>query len=176
MSDKSFVVSYNAGGVLDKVKGVKSVETINNLENVEEIENIQNVNLVKGVDNVAEVGKIKGFATKTQPYNFMKMFDIKAQTGDYEFEIAMPEMDCEILAISLTCSGYGEDDNYDLYFNGVCWFDKWYCSEVKEGLFLGTSTYVYDAPGNSLMKLVFHNDSGTQKKIWLGVRTLIDKL
>lgn len=181
----SFTANYNVGGDIDKVKKIHILEEIEKLDNVENIENIQNIHNLQDVQNIHnlqdveninylnEIGKIRGFATKTQPYNFMKELNVPALKDDYTFTMDMPEEDCELLAITLTCSGYGEDDHYDLFFNDVQWFKDWYCSEVKEGLFLGTSTYVYAAPASSTLKLIFKNDSGTQKKIWLGVRTLI---
>ena len=143
----SFTTNYNVGGEIDKVK---------------------ELGLIK------EIGCIKGFPTKTQPYNTMYCFDVPAMKQLFEFEVDLLEQECEILAITVTCSGYGEDDNYDLFFNDVKWFDKWYCSEVKEGLFLGSSTFVYAAPGGSKMRLAFRNSSGTSKKLWLGVRMIID--
>lgn len=172
--------------VVEEVKNLKNVEEVGNLKNVEVVQqvdvvgDVQNVKEVNNVSMVAEVGKIKGLATFTQPYNVMKMFEVPASYKDpltnldFEFEIILPNEDIEILAISMTCSGYGENDNYDLFFNDKLWFKDWYCSEVKEGLFLGTSTYVYAAPPNSKIKLIFKNDSGSSKKLWLGVRMLVN--
>lgn len=158
----SFNVNYTAGGVLDKVKNVE------NIDKMVELEQVSNVTMVQ------EVGKIKNFPQKSQPYNTMQMFDIPALPGPFVFTMTLPPKEVEILALTLTCSGYGEDDHYDLEFNGVKWFEDWYCSEVKEGLFLGTSTYVYLAPASSSITLTFKNDSKTSKKVWLGVRMLID--
>ena len=172
----SFTANYNVGGDIDKVKKIVALEEVEKLDNVENVDNIANIQTLQDVENVKyldEIGKIKGFATKTQPYNFMKEFDIPAIIDNYTFTMDMPAVDCEILAITLTCSGYGEDDHYDLFFNDIQWFSDWYCSEVKEGLFLGTSTYVYAAPASSTIKLIFKNDSGTSKKMWLGVRMLV---
>lgn len=183
----TFQVNYNAGGVIDEVKKIKLLEQVDNIGNLENIENLQNVDNVQDVQNVnqvglvgqvgdvnmvSEVGKINGFATKTQPFNYMEMYDVPALAQDFTFTLNLPAVDVEILAITLTCSGYGEDDHYDLFFNGQQWFENWYCSEIKEGLFLGTSTYVYAAPSNSQIDLIFKNDSGTSKKVWLGVRML----
>lgn len=165
----TFQVNYNAGGVIDEVKKLKLVENVDQVASVEEVTNVQQVGDVK---IVSEVGKIQGFATKTQPYNTMMMYDIPALQQEFNFTLDLPPTEVEILAISLTCSGYGEEDHYDLFFNGDRWFKDWYCAEVKEGLFLGTSTYVYAAPANSQIELVFKNDSGTSKKVWLGVRML----
>ena len=50
--------------------------------------------------------------------------------------------------------------------------NAWFPTEVKEGLYIGTSTYVYVLPPKSKMKLKFVNMSGTSKKVWLGVRLL----
>lgn len=142
-----FTTNYNAGGVIDKVKNIGTVGSI---------------------------GSIKNFPQKSQPYNTMECYEIPAVRDVWEFEMDLPNSEVEILAITVTCSGYGEDDNYDLFFNDNKWFDHWYCSEVKEGLFLGTSTYVYAAPADSKIRLGFRNASGTSKKIWLGVRMLVD--
>jgi hypothetical protein len=155
--------------MVDEVALVDEVKKVDEVEKVDEVDNVKNVDEVKIVD---EIGKIRGFASKLKPYNTMKMFEVPALKGNYYFTMTLPPIDVEILAITLTCSGYGEDDHYDVYFNGDKWFEDWYCSEVKEGLFLGTSTYIYAAPANSEIKLVFKNDSGTTKKIWLGVRML----
>ena len=158
-----FTANYNVGGDIDKVKNLKKVDNITNLENV------NNIEVVASVD---EIKRIKGFPTKSRPYNTCRKFDIPAIEGDYEFTIPMLDVDYEILSLTLTCSGYGEDDYWDLYYNDEKWFDHWYTSEVKEGLFLGTSTYVFCAEANSSFKLVFHN-TGQAKTIYFGVRTLI---
>ena len=155
----SFNISYNAGGTVDKVKNIKEVEHLNSVDVVQK---------------VAEIGGIQGFATKNRPYNSMVKIDVPAGLSIVEEEIDLPDKDVEILALTLTCSGYGEDDHYDLWFNDQLWFDKWYCSEVKEGLFLGTSTYVYVAPPKSKIRLRFYNTSQSSKKVWLGIRMLVD--
>lgn len=160
----NFNVNYNAGGTVDKVKKIIGLEEVDNVSNIE------------NVNTIEEINKIRGFATKTQPYNTMMMEDIPAIEGEYEFEMTLPDTEVEIFAFTVTCSGYGEDDHYDLYFNDTLWFENWYCGEVKEGLFMGTSTYVYAAPASSKIKVVFKNDSGTSKKIWVGVRMLVDSL
>ena len=163
----SFTTSYNVGGDIDKVKKIKEIDMLNT------VDKLNTVGSVNSIGTLDEIGKIRGFATKTQPYNFMEEFNVPALKDEYTFTMDLPKVDCEILAITLTCSGYGEDDHYDLFFNGVQWFKDWYCSEVKEGLFLGTSTYVYAAPADSSIKLIFKNYSATTKKIWLGVRMLV---
>lgn len=153
----NFSVSYNAGGTIDKLK------------KVEKIENLSNVDVVK---EIKSIGSIVGFAKKTQPYNTMFMINLPAGVKEITKEFSLPDEEVEVLAISVTCSGYGEDDNFDLYFNRELWFKNWYCSEVKEGLFLGSSTYVYQAPPSSVIKIEFKNESETSKKVWLGVRML----
>jgi hypothetical protein len=165
--------------LLDEVKLVDEVGVVDEVKKVDDVALVDDVKLVDEVKIVDEIGKIRGFATKTQPYNTMEKFDIPAlykdpmTMHDFEFTITLPSSDVEIMAMSLTCSGYGENDHYDLYVNGVKWFDNWYCSEVREGLFIGTSTYVYAAPPSSNIKLVFKNESGTAKTLWFGVRMLV---
>lgn len=158
-----FTANYNVGGDIDRVKNLKNVDNIVNMDNV------NNVNVVASVD---EIKRIKGFPSKTRPYNVGHKFSVPAQEGDFVFDIPMLDVDYEILSLCVTCSGYGEDDSWDLYYNDEKWFDHWYTSEVKEGLFLGTSTYVFCAEANSKFKLIFHN-TGQQKTIYFGVRTLI---
>lgn len=160
------------GGTIDKVK---LVETIDNIKKVDEITDIKGgtLNKVETVNRVEEVGKITGFPTKTQPFNEMVKMDIPAIAGTYEVEYETPDKPVEILALTVTCSGYGEKDKYDLHCNGDQWFKDWYCSEVREGLFLGSSTFVYSTPSKTKLKLVFHNDSGTAKTAWFGIRMLV---
>ncbi|MCR3758664.1 hypothetical protein KYB31_06600 [Clostridium felsineum] len=144
----AFEVNYNAGGTIDEVSSIKKID---------------------------EIGRIVGFPQFTQPYNTMVKLDIPAISGDYVAEYDTPNYQVEIMSITVTCSGYGELDNYDIDVNGQKWFDKWYCSEVKEGLFIGTSTFVYSTPPNSKMILTFHNDSGSSKTLWFGIRMLVNK-
>ena len=127
------------------------------------------------VDKVKYIQKIKNFAQLAQPYNKMEVMEIPAIKGTYTLEYTSPDVPAELLALVVTCSGYGEDDYYNLYVNDILWFDTWYPTEVKEGLYIGTSTYVYELDNSTTFRLEFHNESGTSKKIWLGVRMLVEK-
>lgn len=138
----AFHVVYVAGGEIDKVKKVSYVE------------------------------EIKNFAQLSQPYNKMKMINIPAIEGCYDLEYTSPGEQMELLSLVVTCSGYGENDYYNLWVNNELWFDTWFPTEVKEGLFVGTSTYVYKLEPHSNIRLRFVNISGTAKKLWLGVRML----
>ena len=137
-----FHVAYVAGGELDKVKYVKYVN------------------------------EIKNFAQLSQPYNKMTMINVPAIEGIYDLDYISPNEEVELLAITVTCSGYGENDYYNLWGNDELWFDTWFPTEVKEGLYIGTSTYVYKLSPESHIKMTFVNMSGTAKKVWLGVRML----
>ena len=140
-----FHVVYVAGGELDKVKRVEYVK------------------------------EIKNFAQLPQPYNKMVMMNVPAIEGVYDLDWESPAEDMELLSLVVTCSGYGENDYYNLYVNNERWFDTWFPTEVKEGLYIGTSTYVYKLEPQSNFKLEFVNMSGTSKKVWLGVRLLREK-
>lgn len=137
-----FQAVYVAGGELDKVKRVNYID------------------------------RIRNFAYLSQPYNKMVMMNVPAVPGVYDLDYISPEEETELLSIVVTCSGYGENDYYNLYVNDELWFDTWFPTEVKEGLYMGTSTYVYVLPASSKIKLKFVNISGTAKKVWLGVRLL----
>ena len=137
-----FHVVYVAGGELDKVKRVNYVD------------------------------RIRNFAYLSQPYNKMVMMNVPAIEGVYDLEWVSPYEDMELLAITVTCTGYGENDYYNLWVNDELWFDTWFPTEVKEGLYVGTSTYVYVLPPESKIHMKFVNISGTAKKVWMGVRLL----
>ena len=137
-----FHVAYVAGGELDKVRKVDYVQ------------------------------EIKNFAQLAQPYNKMTMINVPAIAGTYDLNYESPDEEMELLSIVVTCTGYGENDYYNLWVNDELWFDTWFPTEVKEGLYIGTSTYVYKLPPKSKFKMRFVNISGTSKKVWLGVRLL----
>lgn len=124
------------------------------------------------IDKVKYVEEIKNFAQLSQPYNKMTMINIPAIEGIYDLDYVSPDEETELLAITVTCSGYGENDYYNIWVNDELWFDTWFPTEVKEGLYIGTSTYVYKLPPSSKFKMKFVNKSGTAKKLWLGVRLL----
>lgn len=127
------------------------------------------------LDKVKYIEEIKNFAQLSQPYNKMVAMSVPAINGTYELEYESPEKDTELIALVVTCSGYGEEDFYNLYVNDELWFETWYPTEVKEGLYIGTSTYVYKLDPKTKFKLEFHNISGTSKKVWLGIRMLVEK-
>ena len=137
-----FHVAYVAGGELDKVRKVDYVQ------------------------------EIKNFAQLSQPYNKMTMINVPAIAGIYDLDYESPDEDMELLSLVVTCTGYGENDYYNIWVNDELWFDTWFPTEVKEGLYIGTSTYVYKLPPKSKFKMRFVNISGTSKKVWLGVRML----
>ena len=154
-----FQVVYVAGGEMDKVK------KINTLENIEG-------GKLDELSHVSYVNQIKNFAQLSQPYNKMVMINVPAITGVYDLSYTSPDEPMELLSLVVTCSGYGENDYYNIYVNDELWFDTWFPTEVKEGLYIGTSTYVYELPAQSKVSLKFVNVSGTSKKVWLGVRML----
>ena len=105
----------------------------------------------------------------------MVMMNVPAMEGIYTLEWTSPEEPMELLSLVVTCSGYGENDYYNLYVNNERWFDTWFPTEVKEGLYIGTATYVYKLESESKFILKFVNMSGTAKKVWLGIRLLREK-
>lgn len=136
---------------------------------------VVNYNAGGVIDEVKKVSYIKGFASYSNPYSFMHKYYIPALNQMFEYEIPLLDQDMEMVTITITCTGYGEDDNYDILVNDNFVFNHWYCSEVKEGLYIGTSSYVYFMESNSKMRLRFRNNSGTAKSIYVGIRLLIDK-
>ena len=127
------------------------------------------------VKKVKYVDRIKNFAQLSQPYNKMLLMNIPAIEGVYDLDWVSPDETTELLSIVVTCSGYGENDYYYLFKDNEKWFDTWFPTEVKEGLYIGTSSYVYELDPQSEFKLRFVNASGTAKKVWIGFRLLKEK-
>jgi len=124
------------------------------------------------VRKVKYVDRIRNFAYLTQPWNKMLMMNVPSIAGVYDLDYTTPDEEIEFLSFVVTCSGYGENDYYNIWVNDELWFDTWFPTEVKEGLYIGTSTYVYVLPPQSQIKVKFINMSGTSKKIWFGMRFL----
>lgn len=122
------------------------------------------------LDKVKYVDRIRNFAYLSRPYNKMLAMNVPAIKGVYEIDYVTPEEDVELLSFVVTCSGYGENDYYNIYVNGQKWWDTWFPTEVKEGLYIGTSTYVCQLPPGSGIKVQFINITGTAKKVWFGIR------
>lgn len=156
------------------VEDVQQVDNVLNLENVNAVEKVNLVDTVTSVDEVKHVASVHGFPQFTKPFNTMVMMNIPAAKGIYEGVFITPDIPVEMVAFTVTCTGYGELDRYNLYCNGELWFKDWYCSEVKEGLFIGSSSIVYYLPPKSELKINFYNDSGTSKICWFGIRMLVD--
>lgn len=179
-------------GQVDNVTNLENVQNIENVGLVGEVGNIKGgtIDLVKQVNNIGNleggtlntvkeverIGSIDGFAQFSQPYNEMVQLAVPAIAGMYAVEYVTPlDRPVEILGLTVTATGYGESDKYDLYCDDQLWFKNWYLQEVKEGLFLGSSTYVYRAAPGTHLKLEFFNDSGTSKILWFGIRMLTEK-
>jgi hypothetical protein len=134
--------------------------------------NVDTVDTVNTVNMVTQVGKVSNFPTLTQPFNEMVTLSMPAIGGEYVVSYTTPAIPTEIMCLTVTCSGYGEADFYNIFCNGNQWFKNWSLSEVKEGLYLGSSTYVYEAPPSSFIELDFNNVSCTAKTLWFGIRML----
>lgn len=143
-----FETNYNVGGVVDRVK---RIDVIGKLE---------------------EIGHIKGFPSLTQPFNKMVSLEIPPMEGDFQLDFTTPDEDVEIMAITVSCTGYSDKDRYDLMCGEDYWYENWYVSEMNEALFLGTSTYVYAAPPKTTFTMLYHNDSGCSKVVRVGYRML----
>lgn len=156
-----FQVVYNVGGDLDNVRRVKKVDAVDT------------VNVVK------ELQKIKNFPQFSRSYNTMGVLDVPAHKGSldkpyltHSIRYESPPQDIELISLVVTCSGYNEDDWYDVFVNGEIWWKHWYPSEVKEGLYVGQATLVYELPPSSEILLEWHNVSNVSKRVWFGIRML----
>lgn len=124
------------------------------------------------VQKIEEIGRISAFPEFRQPYNEMVMLEIPGFKGSFNIEYVTPDKEMEILAVTVSSTGYGEGDKFDLKCNETIWFKNWYLNEVKEGLYLGTSTFACRVPPLTRFNVDFVNASGTRKTVWVGFRML----
>lgn len=142
----AFNTTYSAGGQLDKV-------TV--------IEEVKKVNLPAHL-----------FPTKTRP--FTKGFRIEVPTllGPYTKEFT-PDVDMELLDVSLACSGYGDDDYWELEIGEEKIIETMYTKELPQHINTGTNMYTVEhIPAGTTIKLSFYNTSQTSKTVWFDLRFL----
>jgi len=148
----SFTVSYQVGGRVDKVKQVAQVSVV---------EEVKRINFPEHL-----------FPTKHRPFTKGFRMSIPAMTGTYE-TVYTPEEDMELVDIGIACSGYADNDYWELLVGDYKVVETMYTKELPEHINMGTTLYVVHAvPAGTPMRLQFHNDSGTSKTVWFNLRFL----
>lgn len=144
-----FSPTYSVGGVIDEVKHVTTVDEI------------KKINFPSNVFPSLSKSFTKGFRT-----------EIPAAAGIYIVPYTAP-VDMELLDVALACSGYGDDDYWELDVGTEKVIETMYTKELPQHINMGTSLYVIEKiPAGTEIKLSFCNNSATSKTVWFDLRLL----
>jgi hypothetical protein len=122
------------------------------------------------------------FPDPTKPFVYVKGFriDVPAQTGMFNQEFVVP-WDCNLIGISLTCSGYGDGDYWEVSTSEqistvsstpipLKFIETCYTKELPESIQLDATFPVI--PSGTTISVDFYNESGTSKIVWLNMKFL----
>jgi len=137
--------TYPIGGVLDRVKSLPPLE----------------------------VWKMPGQPTKTEPFAKGFRIEVPPATGTFIQEYTLPE-EMELVSISVGCSGYADQDYWELDRDGRVIFETMYTKEVPESHAMGAGAGVMLLPAGTKLTVRFVNGSGTSKIVWVNLRFLRD--
>lgn len=112
------------------------------------------------------------FPSLAKPFTKGFKLEIPAITGVYTltYTAAQP---IELIDIGLACSGYADDDYWEMTVGTEKIVETMYTKELPQHVNMGTTLYVVQriATGTEI-KMEFHNDSGTSKNVWFDLRFL----
>lgn len=133
---------------------------------------VTNYNVGGVIDEVKNI-KIPGLiASMRNPFAKGFKLDVPAIPGVYTIEYLATE-DIEIVNVGIACSGYSDEDFWELIIGDKKLYETIYTKELPETINMGGSFIsVYLVEANTLIKLGFHNVSGTSKTVWVNMRFL----
>lgn len=112
------------------------------------------------------------FPQKTKPFTKGFKIDIPAMAGVFEQKY-IPAVDVELVDVGLACSGYGEDDYWEMAVGTEKTIETMYTKELPQNINMGTTLYtVIKILAGTEIKLQFHNNSGSSKTVWFDLRFL----
>ncbi len=151
----AFSVNYNVGGKVDEV------------DVVNEVKNLKGGKLDQVV-YIDEIGKIHipGFPTLGVPFTKGLKINIPATMTTHTIEY-VPTVDMELSGVIIACSGYADDDYWELIINGVTYYETIYTKELPE---MSPQSGVIPVAANTAIAISFHNDSGTSKTVWFNLK------
>lgn len=124
------------------------------------------------IDEVKNVNIPGVIPEKRIPYTKGFKLDVPALKDIYSI-VYVPEVDMELLAVAIACSGYMPEDYWELSVDGVKIMETIYTKELPESNGLGTLLgCAYKVQAGQEVKIDFHNDSGTSKIVWVNLRFL----
>jgi len=136
----SFNVSYNAGGVIDRVKVIDEVKKMNLPEHVS-----PDVNMVSS----------KGFrlhATSEEAVSFTQVFN----------------KDVYLCEMEISCEEYDDLDYWELSIDNEKICETMYTQQMPKDTTIGHDFSIFPkVPSGSELKFEFYNASGRPKKIWV---------
>lgn len=112
------------------------------------------------------------FPELTSPFTKGFRMEVPAMTGTFTSIYTAP-VDLELIDVGLACSGYGDEDYWELEVGTNKIIETMYTKELPQHINMGTTLYVIEKiPAGTDITLSFVNNSETSKTIWFDLRFL----
>jgi hypothetical protein len=112
------------------------------------------------------------FPTKSRPWTKGFRMEIPPTTGMFEL-VYVPTVDLELIDVGLACSGYGDEDYWELQVGTEKIIETMYTKELPQHINMGTTLYTIERiPAGTPLKMQFHNSSASTKTVWFDFRFL----
>lgn len=139
---------------------------------------VQNYNVGGWIDEIKKINFPPHlFPRKTKPYVKGFTLQVPAIPGTYTMEFVL-EDDMELINIALACSGYKNDDEWEVTTTEpgetpYIAVETMPTRELAESINMGNVLYiVHRLKQGSIIRFDFHNKSGTSKTVWPSLRFL----
>ena len=141
--------TYNVGGVMDDVKRVRVVDEV------------KKINFPPHLFPELSRPFTKGFRMEVPPLR-----------GLYQKTYTVPQ-DMELIDVGLACSGYGDEDFWELQVGPNKIIETMYTKELPQHINMGATLYVVEKiPAGTDITLYFRNNSSSSKTVWFDLRFL----
>jgi hypothetical protein len=105
--------------------------------------------------------------TKTEPYIKGQM--LESIGGGIQRVYFQPEVDVELLAVSVGASEYEARDYWDLIVDGRVVCDTIFTKDLPEGMYF---TAIIPVEAGKALEFVFHNEGARPKFVWVNYQML----
>lgn len=144
-----FSPTYSVGGVMDEVKKVNVVDEV------------KKVNFPPHL-----------FPELSKPFTKGFRMEVSASTGMFE-KVYIAPVDMELIDVGLACSGYGDEDYWEVIVGADKIIETMYTKELPQHINMGSTLYTVEKiPAGTEIKLQFHNASASTKTVWFDLRFL----
>ena len=121
---------------------------------------------VGGVIDLIKKVRLPGFPTLPNPFTKGLKLSIPALVDIYTISYT-PDVDMELAGVMLACSGYSDEDYWELEIDGVKYYETIYTKELPE---MSVMQGIISVTAGTPITLSFYNDSGTGKIVWFNLK------